>query len=427
MNEDLLHFIWKFKLLKPKNLFSIGEMPISIVHRGEHNSHAGPDFANARIKLGDTEWAGNIEIHKRSSDWFVHNHHTDRAYDNVILHVVYEYNCEIYNSKKQLIPCLELKNFIEEDLLKRYEHLYKNKQIIPCGKQFADVPDIIREPWLERMLIERLEVKTQFIADIFNFTNRNWDETLYLLLCKNLGFKTNGDAFLQLGKAVPLNILLKHASFIEQTEALLFGQSGLLDNDHKDTYIRRLQAEYAHLKRKYQLPAPVPHNWKFLRMRPRNFPTVRIAQLAGFISTYQHTFSKIIEAASVKEVKKLFQTHTSPYWENHYVFDERSIPEEKKLGNSSIENILINTVCPLLFFYGKARMEESLCQKALEWLTGLKPESNHITKQFEEISFIPASAGQSQSLLQLHTNYCTGKKCLRCGIGTHLLKAKQAV
>src|ERR1700757_4544175 len=168
MTEDLLHFIWKFKLLKPKNLFSIGEMPISVVNCGEHNTHAGPDFTNARIKLGDTEWAGNIEIHKRASDWFVHNHHTDRAYDNVILHVVYEYNCEIYNSKNQHVPCLELKNFIEEGLLRRYEHLYKNKQDIPCGKQFTDVPAIIREPWLERLLIDRLEIKTQCIAEIFD-------------------------------------------------------------------------------------------------------------------------------------------------------------------------------------------------------------------------------------------------------------------
>ena len=424
MNEDLLHFIWKFKLLKPKNLFSIGEMPLQIINCGEHNTHAGPDFINARIKLGDTEWAGNIEIHTKASDWFVHNHQQDKAYDNVILHVVYKYDKEIYNTKNQVIPCFELKNFIEEDLPKRYQHLYKNKQGIPCGKQFATVPAIVREPWLERMLIERLESKTQFIRELFEFTNRNWDETLYLLLCKNFGFKINSDAFLQLGKSVPLHILLKQANSIEQTEALLFGQAGLLDKEYNDTYIRRLQAEYAHLKHKYSLPAPIPHLWKFLRLRPRNFPTIRIAQLASFISNYQHTFSKILEVGSLQEVKKLFQTSTSPYWKNHYVFDEASIETDKKLGNSSIENIIINTVCPLLFFYGKVRNEEALCEKAVSWLYELKPESNSTTKLFEGISYKTHNAGQSQALIQLHTNYCKSKKCLYCSIGTHLLKTK---
>ncbi len=231
MDEDLLHFIWKFKLIKPKNLFSIGETPLQIINCGEHNTHAGPDFTNARIKLGDTEWAGNIEIHKKSSDWFVHNHHTDSAYDNVILHVVYEYDKEIFNSKKQPIPCFELKEFIEEDLLQRYEHMYKNKQSIPCGKLFNQVPTIVKEPWLERMLIDRLEEKIQFIQELFEFTKHNWDETLYLLLCKNFGFKINSDAFLQLGKSVPLHTLLKHANSIEQTEALLYGQGGLLNKE----------------------------------------------------------------------------------------------------------------------------------------------------------------------------------------------------
>ncbi len=424
MTEDLLHFIWKFKLLKPKNLFSIGEMPLSIINYGEHNTHAGPDFTNARIKLGDTEWAGNIEIHKRSSDWFVHNHQHDRAYDNVILHVVYEHDKEIHNSKNQPILCFELKGFIEEDLFKRYEHIYKSKQNIPCGKLFSEVPSIIKEAWLERMLIERLESKTQFIQELFEFTRTNWDETLYLLLCKNFGFKINGDAFLQLGKSVPLHILLKQANSIEQTESLLYGQSGLLDKGYRDTYIKRLQKEYAYLKHKYQLPDPIPHTWKFLRLRPRNFPTIRIAQLASFVSNYQHTFSKIIEASSIKEVKKLFQTSTSPYWKNHYVFDEQSIIVEKKLGNSSIENILINTVCPLLFFYGKIRKEEALCEKALEWLYTLKPEHNSITKAFEQLGYKPATAGHTQALLQLHSYFCETKKCLSCGIGASLLKSK---
>ncbi|MGZ3864677.1 MAG: DUF2851 family protein [Bacteroidia bacterium] len=425
MTEDLLHFIWKFKLLKPKNLFSIGEMPVSILNTGEHNMHAGPDFTNARIKLGDTIWAGNIEIHKRSSDWFVHNHHTDKAYDNVILHVVYEYNGDVFNSKNQPVPCLELKDLIGEDVLLRYEHIYKSKQSLPCGNQFADVFPIEREAWLDRMLIERIEYKTKFIEEIHGLTNRNWDETLYLLLCKNLGFKINADAFLQLGKATPLYILLKHANSIEQTEALLLGQAGLLETRHDDAYIRRLKGEYSHLKRKYGLNGPIPHTWKFLRMRPRNFPTIRIAQLAGFISRYQHTFSKLIEARSLKEAMFLFETKASPYWENHFVLGETSIKEEKKLGISSIENIFINTICPLLFYYGKAKQEGSVCEKALIWMYGLKAESNNVTRLYRENGYKANSAANSQALLQLHSGYCSHKKCLSCGIGTQILRGKK--
>ncbi|MGZ3865475.1 MAG: DUF2851 family protein [Bacteroidia bacterium] len=425
MTEDILHFIWKFKLLKPKNLFSIGEMPVSILSTGEHNMHAGPDFTNARIKIGDTVWAGNIEIHKRSTDWFVHNHHIDKAYDNVILHVVYDYNGDVFNSKNQPIPCLELKNFIGEDILVRYEHLYKNKRSVPCGTQFTDISPMERDIWLDRMLIERLEQKTGIIDEIHRFANGNWDETLYLLLCKNFGFKINSDAFLQLGRSVPLHILLRHSNSIEQIEALLFGQSGLLETGADDAYIRRLQGEYGHLKRKYELQGPVPHIWKFLRMRPRNFPTIRIAQLAGFILRYQHTFSKLIELDSLKEAITLFETKASSYWEDHFVFGETSIKEEKKLGNSSIENIFINSVCPLLFYYGKEKQEESICEKALSWMDELNAEDNNVTKLYEENGYKANSAADSQALLQLHSCYCSLKKCLSCGIGTQILRGEK--
>lgn len=426
MTEDLLHFIWKFKLLKPENLFSIGKMPVSILNTGEHNLHAGPDFTNARIRIGDTVWAGNIEIHKRSTDWFVHNHHADKAYDNVILHVVYEYNGDVFNSKNQVVPSLELKNFIGENVLVRYEHLYKNKQSIPCGSLFTDVSPIERESWLERMLIERLEQKTSFIEEIHSFTNGNWDETLYLLLCKNFGFRINSDAFLQLGRSVPLHTLLRHASSTEQIEALLFGQAGLLDTAADDAYIRRLRGEYNHLKRKYGLQGPVPHTWKFLRMRPRNFPTIRIAQLAGFIARYQHTFSKLIELSSLKEARSLFDTKASSYWEDHFVFGETSTQEARSLGISSIENIFINTVCPLLFYYGKARQEEPVCEKALAWMYELKAEDNTITKLYGHNGYKANSAAGSQALLQLHSCYCSLKKCLSCGIGTQILKGQRS-
>ena len=419
MTEDLLHFIWKYKLLKPVDLYTTAQERLLITKHGEHNIHAGPDFTDARIKLADTEWAGTIEIHKKSSDWFLHNHHTNKAYDNVILHVVHEHDKEIYNSNQQIIPCLELKKFLPDHVLEKYVHLYQSKQQIPCGSLFNEVPGIIKEPWLERMLIERLENKTAFIEELYGFTKHSWEETFYLLLFKNFGFHVNSDAFLQIAKSLPLHILLKHAN-PTQVEALLFGQSGLLSENIKDAYGQTLFKEYTYLKHKYQLTS-IPHHVKFLRLRPQNFPTIRLAQLANFVLQYQHTFSKIVEAKSIEELKKLFTIHVSDYWNRHYTFDEESVFKEKPFGNLSVENIIINTVCPLLFFYGKIKQEESLVEKAISWYDVLKPEKNNITKLFEEIKFKTQHAAHSQALLQMQSNYCAKKKCLQCGIGVSIL------
>jgi hypothetical protein len=427
MTEDLLHFAWKFRLFGTAELFSIGKMPLSIIRTGEHNTHAGPDFLNGRVRIGDTEWAGNIEIHKRSSEWFSHGHQHDPAYDNVILHVVYEHDREVYNSKKQSIPTLELKHYIAKELLERYEHLYKNKQEIPCGKQFSEAPELVRNAWLERMLIERLEEKTRFIKELYDYTGSNWEETFYLLLCKNFGFKVNSECFLQLGKSVPLEILLRQSGSLVKNEALLFGQAGLLNEDFTEEYPASLIKEYLFLQAKYRLLSPVPHNWKFLRMRPRNFPTIRIAQMAAFISNYQHTFSKILETEDLIPVKNMFGVSASGYWKTHYVFGKPVPSTEKPLGDASIENILINTVCPILFFYGKIRNEENLCEKALKWYSELSSEENSVISLYGNLGFRAGNAAHSQALLQLNQNYCKTKKCLRCSIGNYILKPQTAV
>ena len=421
MTEDLLHFIWKYKLLKPKYYYTTSKSRLQIIKCGEHNQHAGPDFTNARIKIDDTEWAGTVEIHKKSSDWLLHNHHTNKAYNNVILHVVYEHDKEIYNSKQQIIPTLELKGILQDNVLSKYEYLHQSKQQIPCGKLFMDVSPIIREPWLERMLVERLEAKTAFIHELYSFTKNNWEETFYLLLFKNFGFHVNSDAFLQIAKSIPLTILLKHSHSPLQIEALLLGQSGLLSSNIKDTYGKDLYKEYNYLKHKYNLTT-IPHNLKFLRLRPQNFPTIRIAQLAYFIKNYQHTFSKIIESNRVGEVKELFSISVSDYWKTHYVFDEESPDKQKHLGNLSIENIIINTVCPLLFFYGKEKQDDAMVEKAVKWYEELKPEKNNITKLFEALNFKPYHAVHSQGLIELYNNYCARKQCLQCALGVSILK-----
>lgn len=422
MTEDLLHFIWKFKLLKPIPLCTTGNLPLKIVRPGDHNTHAGPDFTNGRIVLNNTEWAGNIEIHKRSSDWDLHNHQVDAAYDNVILHVVHEHDREVFTSKKQPVPCLELRHYIEPGLLERYESLYKNKRGIPCGNQFAQGKEAGRAAWLERMLAGRLEGKTAFIKELFQSTQHNWDETLYLLLCKNFGFSVNAEPFLLLGRRMPLRILLKYKEDLLRLEALLFGRAGLLEGDLTDEYARQLQKEYAFLAHKHQLSGAFTTPWKFLRMRPDNFPTLRLAQMAAFIYKYEHTFSKLLEATTAQEAIDLFKVSVSAYWQDHYTFKKPVVKRSRELGRASLENILINTVCPLLFFYGKERQQEDLCEKAMDWYSQLKAEDNHITRSYEELGFKAAHAGHSQALLQLHANYCSTRQCLQCGIGTGLLK-----
>ena len=423
MTEDILHFIWKYKLFKPVPLVTTQKEEVMVIKPGDHNPNAGPDFMNARLRISGMEWAGTVEIHKKSSDWFAHQHHLDRAYDNVILHVVYEHDKEVVNTRGEPIACLELKFFLQEGVLKNYENLCQKKQEIPCGSLFKEVPHIIREPWLERMLIERLERKIQFIEGLFRYTQNNWDETLYLLLCKNFGFHINGEAFLQIGKSIPLTVLLKHRASLVQLEAMLLGQGGLLQREPAHPYARELQKEYQYLQHKYQLKQ-IPHPLHFLRLRPSNFPGVRLAQLAAYIFMDHPTFSKMIEADTIFDVKKLFQIKASSYWSNHYTFQEAKGSKEKKLGDASIENILSNTVLPLLFFYGKVKQEARLMEKAVKGYDELKPEKNSVSHLFEQYSFKTKHAGHSQAMIHLNEHYCSQKKCMQCGIGAYILRKK---
>jgi hypothetical protein len=427
MTEDLLHFIWKLRLLKPVSLCTTAGLPLAIVHPGEHNTHAGPDFANGRIVLGSTEWAGNIELHWRSSEWEQHRHHLDPAYDNVILHAVYEHDKEVFTSQKQPVPCLELRSFIDEGILEKYQRLYRNRREIACGEGFAHCAGHARTAWLERMLVERLEDKTALIGEVFEQTGRSWEDTFYLLLCRNFGFKVNAGPFYLLGRITPRTLLLKYAGSPLQREALLFGQAGLLETEFAEPYPRRLQNEYRFLRHKHSL-SPMPgHSWKMLRMRPGNFPTIRIAQMAAFMAQYQHIFSQIAGLATAEEVKSLFRVSAGAWWNSHYTLVAPSPSSPKKLGESSIENILLNTVCPMLFFYGRERGAAHLCEKALDWYATLSAENNQVTRHYEQLGFRPGHAGHSQALLQLHKNYCSARKCLDCGIGSQLLQGSKAL
>lgn len=422
MREDLLHFVWRTRRFDLQNLVSTEGETISIQQFGELNTHAGADFFNSKIKIGETLWAGNVEMHLNSSDWKKHGHSDDRAYDNVILHVVLEEDEPIFRESGQRIPCLELKKRISEKLSKTYLKLLHNEFWIPCQHHFFEVSEMKRNLWLDRLLTERLESKTEAIAQRLDQNNGHWEETFYQFLARNFGVKVNNDAFEQLARATPLLHLGKHKNGLFQIEAMLFGQSGLLEKEFEDDYPNRLKKEYVFLQKKYNLEPISAVNWKFMRLRPANFPTIRIAQFARLIFQSVHLFSKILEVKKVEDIEKLFSVELSDYWESHYTFDNESIERSKKLGKTAIHLFVINTVAPVLFLYGLRKGEEKYRDTAFRLLENLKPEKNSIITGWKHLGVEPDSAYQTQGLLQLKNEYCNKKRCLECAIGAGILK-----
>ena len=368
MKEDFLHYLWRLKKFDLSDLQTTAGEQIVIHEVGIPNNNAGPDFLNAKIKIGDTLWAGNVEMHLKSSEWLTHQHQTDTAYNNVILHVVLEEDQAIKRHTGEIIPCLELAKRVPLKLSTIYKKLIHNEYWIPCQHQLHTVKEITRELWLDRLMVERLEQKTKAIATRFEANQQNWEETFYQMLARNFGLKVNSDPFELLAKSVSILTLAKHKNSLFQIEALLFGQAGLLDKDFEDEYPQKLQKEYEHLKRKYQL-TPIPTtSWKFMRLRPANFPTVRLAQFAMLIFQSSHLFSKILAVQNVKEVENMFELSISNYWQTHYVFDKASTKRKKSLGKNTIHLFIINTIAPFLFYYGSQKGNEKYKDKALELL-----------------------------------------------------------
>lgn len=425
MKEDFLHYIWRLQRFDRQYLQTTQGEVIQLISIGEHNVHAGPDFLNARIRLGNTLWAGNIEIHLKSSEWLTHHHQQDPAYANVILHVVLEEDQIIHHPNGERIPCLELKKRIAPRLSKEYLRLVHQAAWIPCQKQIHQVSEITKSLWLDRLLVERLEEKTKLIQEALLQTNHNWEEAFYRMLARSYGLKVNPEPFEQLARSLPLNILRKHKNQLMQIEALFFGQAGMLNENFSDPYPNKLKREYEFLQKKYKLRALPKVNWKFLRLRPANFPTIRIAQLAMLIFQSSHLFSKVLAAKNTKEIEQMFDRRISPYWVNHYVFDKVSKKRKKTLGKNTIHLFIINTISPFLFYYGHQQGEEKHKDKALSLLEELKPEQNSIIQQWKKLGLTPTSAYQSQALLQLKKNYCDEKRCMDCAIGHSILNFKK--
>ncbi|MCJ8209322.1 DUF2851 family protein [Mucilaginibacter sp. RS28] len=421
--EDFLYYVWKFRLYDRNLLQTTAGEPVEIIHPGMQNTNAGPDFYNARIKIGDTLWAGNVEIHVAASDWHKHGHHRDKAYENVILHVVYK-NDMPESVRAKTLPILELNERINGDLYSRYHNLiYGNQQIIPCEGTIKTVDDLTLRNWMTRVLVERLEKKSTAVLKNLEHNRGDWEETFYQHLAANFGFKVNALPFEMMAKSLPQQILGKHKNSPLQIEALVFGQAGFLEDEFKDDYPKQLKTEYGFLRKKYNLQPIEKHLWKFARMRPLNFPTLRLAQFAALVVQSNHLFSKIIEIADTKTLHQLFDdVAVNTYWDNHYRFEVESKPALKTMGSSSVDNLMLNTIALFLFSYGKQYQQQKYTNRALQLLEQLPAENNAIVNDFVSLGVKIKTAFDSQALLELRSSYCNHKQCLQCGVGNKILR-----
>jgi hypothetical protein len=420
MNEALLQFLWQHNLYNTVGLVTSGGEPLVVINSGRPNRDAGPDFAEARIKVGNTVLVGNVEMHMRSSDWFRHGHEKDSAYKNLILHAVYENDIEDVAAG---MPTVELKGHISAEVIARYSGLVGSKEKLPCAGRLEAVKELTKESWLSRLLAERWEQKLGDWNVLLQNSAEDWSNLLYWRLAANFGFKTNAVPFLLLAQSLPLNIPTRHKDNLVQLEALFFGQAGMLDVDFNDDYPRQLQREYDYLRKKYSLKPINRALWKFLRMRPANFPTVRIAQFAALVHKSLHLFSQIIEVHSVDKIVPLLDVRASEYWDTNFRFDEaQDKATAKVLGKSSIENIVINTVAPIQFLYASRQGTDKLQEQSLQLLEDVPAEENSIIRIWAENNWAPENAAQSQAMIQLYNNYCSGRKCLDCAIGLSILK-----
>jgi len=421
MPERLLHYIWQQKLfMRFKQQTTDGRL-IEVIDVGKLNTDGGPDFFNAKIKIDGQVWAGNVEIHINASDWYNHHHDVDQAYDSIILHVVMRADCEVSRTDGQPITQCELK--IPEGIQHKYLDWLVSETFIPCQNDITKVPKIYIEDWKSSLLSDRFLKKTKAINDLLTMYGNNWEEIFYITLAHYFGFHTNGVPFEMLAKQTPLSYIGKHRDNLFQLEAILFGQAGMLIdglNETKDDYFCLLQREYNFLQKKFELSPIEGSLWKRLRMRPDNFPTVRIAEFAALLNKSDHLFATLLGAETIGEMQKILEVETSEYWDTHYVFNQPSIMHKKHLGKNAINTLIINVVIPFLFAYGLDREQEALEQRAELLLDKVQAEENSIVKNWKNIGLEVRSAADSQALIHLHEHYCSDHRCLHCRIAKQI-------
>jgi len=424
MKEEFLHYVWKYRLYNKELLADSQGNKIEVITPGEYNRDAGPDFFNARLKIGDTLWAGNIEIHINSSDWFRHGHHNDPGYNNVIMHVVEKDDRCAVTSSGIALPTLVLHPF--NRVCEKYLNYTNNPLLIACQNDLSQVDNFFVRHWLTYLAIERLQDKSSAIEDILKDTGNDWEETIYRLLARYFGARVNTDNFERLARSLPLKLIRKHADNKLQVEALLFGMAGLLDGELfreavDDQYFSQLMREFRVLSKKYSLAPMHGWLWKFHRLRPAGFPTIRLSQLAALLSRSRPLFSEITEAESNTLLHQILDNPASDYWSTHYTFAKPSKKRTGHAGSGTIDIIIINVIVPMLFVYGKQRDKNEYCERALDILESLKPEANRITGEWLNIGIEARSALESQALNNLLNGYCRHRRCLECRIGQKLI------
>lgn len=429
IREDFLHYLWKYKYFAIQKLRTCDDELLEILQVGQHNFNSGPDFFNAKLRIGEQLWAGNIEIHVKASDWYVHHHEIDPNYDNVILHVVWENDINIYQKNNIPIPTLELKPIVSTDLIVKYQHLFsKQSTWINCENQFSTVSKFVRNNWLEKLYFDRMEQKSDFIFDLLKNSENDWEAVLFKMLTMNFGLKVNKESFFNLANSIDFRIIRKERFNVQKLEAVLFGQAGFLLDNFQDAYFQELKKEYNFIQLKYKLEPINKNQFNFFRLRPNNFPTIRIAQLAGLYHTQNNLFSKIVSADTLQDLYRLFNVGISNYWKHHYIFSSKSINRPNKLANSFIDLLIINTIIPIKFSYFKqiGRSNEDLFLSLSKEMT---PEKNSIVDKFKSLPFdltgsniVIQNSFESQAYLQLKNKYCDKQNCMQCAIGNALLK-----
>lgn len=425
MKEDFLHYLWKFKLYETNTLKTVDSQELFILNSGTHNKESGPDFFNGLIKIDDQLWAGNIEIHLKSSDWYVHKHEEDVNYDSVVLHVVWEYDVPVYYANDKEIPTIELQNYVNSSVLSSYFDLFSQKQKwILCEDSIKGIDSFIIDSWLNRLYFERLERKTKFILELLKSSNNDWEAVLFQLLSKSFGMKLNGDSFYNLSKSFDYSILRKCQNNPGALEILLFGQAGFFEKELEDVAFCNMKKEYSYLQKKFKLTTLFYGEFQFFRLRPNNFPTIRISQLANLYELNKNLFSKIIELYDVNKFYELFDVKASTYWDTHYVFGKESKSRIKRTSNKFSDILLINVIIPLKYAYAKYHHKNHTNQ--LEYLIeSIGAEKNSIVDAYILNGVKVSSALQSQGLIELKQNYCDQKKCLDCSIGIRLIKGRE--
>lgn len=424
MKEIFIIYLWEHRLMCSELRTTDGNA-IEILHRGTRNYNAGPDFLNARIRINEMVWAGNVEMHVNASDWYKHSHDADKSYDTVVLHVVYEADKATFTSEGKPIPTLSLKGCFDESLLLRYRDFLDSKQWIACQKSVSSIQRFTWLSWLDRLIVERLENKVGELLQLFEKTGNDWEETFYRRLTSGFGFKVNDMAFAQLAQKLPFNLLLRHADNLMQLEALLFGMAGMLNVSFNDTYPLQLQREFNFLKQKYELTPMNVEQWRWMRMRPANFPSLRLSQLAALIHQNHRMFATFLDAPSIENILPKLQVFASPYWDNHFQFDKLSEGSRKNLGKDAIQLLIINVIVQVFFAYGVFHNNETIKDRAFMLLESIDAENNQIIQQFANLGVVANDALQSQALLQLKKEYCDPKRCLECRIGQLLIKSDE--